>query len=116
MRLISFEYQGKLNFGVWLENRVLDLGLAWQWISSICLRRAVSRSHGNMLQFLEKGPLALNHAWASVEMAGLGRLPDKCFYPFDNVKLRAPIARPGKILCVDYNFQSYVDDVYPDVG
>ncbi|MGV8964996.1 MAG: fumarylacetoacetate hydrolase family protein [Cellulomonas sp.] len=96
MRLVTFErrdgeHRGRARVGALVENDrggfVLDLA------------DADPRIPGAMVPLLAAGAVALDLVRAAVEAAGPASL-----LPFARVTLLPPVPRPGKILCVGYNY------------
>ncbi len=89
MKLVTFDPGNSPRIGVWLEtqNVILDLSLA---------RPELPRT---MLAFLEAGEPALQSARAAL----VSPLP-AALVPYNPAMLRAPIPRPGKLLCMGHNY------------
>lgn len=91
MRLYTFDAQGKTRIGVEAGDGLIDLA-------------ADSTFPQDMIGLLRAGDVALSAARRLVES---GSAPH---YPFDAVRILAPIPRPGKILCSGLNYRSHLDE------
>ncbi len=92
MRLYTFEIGGKPHIGVELSGQLFDL----------TVHSSTNPAFLDMLSFLGAGADALNAArqvMANGEHQPLLR--------FDQVRLLAPIPRPGKVLCSGINYHSH---------
>jgi acylpyruvate hydrolase len=125
MKLVTFESGDEDRVGALKGNFVVDIGLAIDSLRSgtlgfeprpglqkavnLVLAGGVSPRH--MIDLLERG-----EAWCR----GLGEiletvtasqepstLPQGVFTPLEKVRLRAPLLRPGKIICVGLNYESH---------
>src|SRR5262249_10991021 len=104
MKLYTFEIHGRHRLGAEWKGQMIDLETA---------RDAMIRARGlppephtapfsDMLSFLRAGEMAL--AAAGEALAFMAKRPalfvgEQAFYLFGEIKLLAPIPRPGKILC-----------------
>jgi len=121
MRLVTFESGGEDRVGAWQGNSVIDVGLAVDWLRRGALgaelraelRKAVDTvvagaSPGHMIDLLERGEAwrrALGQILATgAASPGALRIPQGVSTPLEKVRLRAPIPRPGKIVCVGLNY------------
>jgi acylpyruvate hydrolase len=107
MRLITCQHDGRTKVGAWLDDCVVDLSLGYDVLY------AQSDTHdtglpASMLEFLSQGDKSMNRARAVVEKAAVGDLPPAAYINLEEVILLAPVPRPGKILCVDYNYPSFI--------
>src|SRR5437899_10851620 len=89
MRLATFTHRGSTRLGVVDGDGVLDLAAA---------APALPR---DMTAFLAAGPAALDAARAATARAG-ARLP------LADVRLDAPVPRPGKFLAIGLNYADHV--------
>jgi 2,4-didehydro-3-deoxy-L-rhamnonate hydrolase len=105
MRLYSFEYARQPRLGAEHDGRLIDLGAA-----HAALRRSQGGPASQATATLPSEMLAIIQAGAAATTAAASALayaverPDGLVYRFDQVRLRAPIARPGKILCSGVNY------------
>ena len=125
MRLVTFENGGEDRVGAWQGNIIIDIGLAIDWLRGGTLRaepRAELRkavdtvvaggaSPRHMIDLLERGEAwrravgdILETVTASPEAL---RFPQGVCTPLEKVRLRAPLGRPGKIVCVGLNYASH---------
>ena len=125
MKLITFERGGESRVGALKGNFAVDLGLVIDSLRSGALRLeqrpelqkaaetvlAGGASPRHMIDLLERGEAwrraleeILEAAAASREAS---RLPQGMFTPLEQVRLRAPVLRPGKIVCVGLNYESH---------
>ena len=92
MRLISFHFQGQERVGALTAKGVVDL-------------TDVLPGHpSTMIDLLNGGAQMLALARQSIDRAGQ-------FMPLSDIRLLAPIPRPGKFLGAGGNFQSHIDEV-----
>ncbi len=85
MKLYTFEYNGAPRLGAERMGKLVDLG-------------------GDMLTLIRQGEAGLQAATAVLQSdAALS-------YGFDEVKLLAPIPRPGKILCSGINYAGHKEE------
>jgi acylpyruvate hydrolase len=125
MKLVTFESGGEDRVGALKGNFVLDLGLAidslrsgtlspelWSELQEEVLRlEPGGAGPRHMMDLLERGEAwrqalgeILEAATASREPS---RFPQGVFTPLEQVRLRAPLRRPGKIVCVGLNYESH---------
>ena len=97
MRLITFVHEGQLRLGVLAtldgHDRVYDLN------------RLEPRLPDNILAFLEAGQAAFTLALQALATAA----PDQGLDP-TTVRLKAPIPRPGKIICIGQNYLAHAHE------
>ncbi len=96
MKLATFSHQGATRIGVLRDGNMIDLSLAAPSLPT------------SMLAFLEAGDRAIKEAEEAAE-----RAVDH-FIPLAEVDLRAPIARPPKILAVGLNYADHVAETGRD--
>jgi 2,4-didehydro-3-deoxy-L-rhamnonate hydrolase len=98
MRLYTFETNGQVRLGAEVPGagRLIDLNAAEPAVP------------GDMLGFIQAGPHA--QALASSVLQRSATLQKAATYPLAEVKLLAPIPRPGKILCSGINYRSHLDE------
>jgi len=112
MRLLTFTESGRTRAGFEVDGTVIDLAGA-----IATLPNAPAAVGDSVLGLLEGGEASLTAAkaaasWAAAELSA-GRQPagkngTTIAYPFANVKLNAPIPRPGKIICLGLNYADHV--------
>jgi len=114
MKLVTFQEKGKLRVGVVVENKVIDLnGACVSYLSKVkkvrkaeeVASRAVPIS---MVEFIAAGAPALKSAKEMVAYVEKQKfaVPGVVF-PLGKVKLKAPIPKPPKIVCIGINYEDY---------
>jgi 2-keto-4-pentenoate hydratase/2-oxohepta-3-ene-1,7-dioic acid hydratase in catechol pathway len=115
MKLYTFEIHGRPRLGAEWKSQMIDLETAWG-----AMIRARGSPSGpaaplpsDMLSFLRAGPPALTAAREA--LAFMGKRPalpvgEQAVYPFREIKVLAPIARPGKILCSGINYRGHKEE------
>ena len=97
MKLVTFSDNHSTRIGVRIQRDdqyfILDLS------------EAAPELPGGMLQFLEMGEAALAAARQAIVGAQEGSI-----IPESQVRLRAPIPRPGKIICVGLNYRDHAEE------
>ena len=100
MRLVTFVSDGRLRLGALRQDASQEV--------VVDLNKANPRLPADMIAFLEKGGEAL--AWARKAVAGaLGAavLPLAAAGAQAAVTLKAPVMRPGKIICIGLNYRDH---------
>ncbi len=91
MQLVTFSYQGQSHLGVRVKRGdrryVIDLHAAQPDLPE------------EMIAFLNAGEQARQLAQQAVDTA-----PDRALLPEEDVRLLAPVTRPGKIICLGHNY------------
>jgi 2,4-didehydro-3-deoxy-L-rhamnonate hydrolase len=103
MRLYTFEVNGQQRIGVERDKRLIDLRTA----SSA--NDAPAGTFTDLLSMLRGGEAALDATREAVNFA-LDHPREHPSYDFDEVKLLAPVPRPGKILCSGINYASHKEE------
>jgi acylpyruvate hydrolase len=97
MKLVTFFHAGQLRLGALAtldgHERVFDLN------------RLDTRLPDDILAFLEAGQAALTLA----QQALAGATPDQSLDPAE-VRIKAPIPRPGKIICIGQNYLAHAQE------
>ena len=112
MKLYTFEINKQRRIGAEWEDQLIDLAatygalLASQGPKAGALRVLPSE----MLGFIRLGSLAQQAARETIQY--IKKRPavpvgEELFYPLEQVKILAPIPRPGKILCCDWNYPAH---------
>ena len=119
MKLVTFEpAPGCERLGIWFGKHVLDLALARDAFVKNA-KREIDELPADMMVFLEQGDRSLSAAkevaqWAEelLEKSGkvVGVSGDVISYKSDQVRLRAPVQRPPKILCLALNYVAHADE------
>jgi acylpyruvate hydrolase len=126
MRLVTFETGDESRVGALKGNFVVDIGLA---ITALAggrlgveqqpkLQEAANALLGggasprDMIDLLERGEAWRRALGEILEAMTASRepflaLPPGVFTPLEQVRLRAPLQRPGKIVCVGLNYESH---------
>ena len=89
MKLYSFEIAGRRSVGVEKNGKLIDVG---------------DRIGGDMLSLLRGGDAFMKKARDGAGASGARS------YKFHEVKVLAPVPRPGKILCAGVNFHSHLEE------
>ena len=115
MRLCTFEVGGRRSISVEHAGLLIDLPAAYAaLIAARGVKPAAPRAlPADMVAFLQLGGPGLEAARdASKFIAGRPALPvgERASYLPDEVKLLAPVPRPGKILCSGLNYRSHVEE------
>lgn len=111
MKLYTFEFEGQQRLGVEREGKLIDLKKAHTALSTA--GTAATSLPSDMLSFLRAGDSAMNTARRVIantpvqQKSGTG---DRFVYNFDEVRLLAPIPRPGKILCSGINYRGHLEE------
>ncbi len=113
MKLYSFELDGVLHLGIEGNGRLIDLNLAYERLAAERIDSAMPHLPSDMVAFLQLGEPAIEAArrtaefvmeqTASSDVAVLTR-------DWEQVKILAPVPRPGKILCAGVNFKSHMQE------
>jgi 2,4-diketo-3-deoxy-L-fuconate hydrolase len=103
MRLYTFEVNGRQRVGAETDKRLIDLRTAFS------ANDASAGTGADLLSTLRGGDAAMDAAREAVNFAleHPGEYPS---YGFDEVKLLAPVPRPGKILCSGINYASHKEE------
>ena len=112
MKLYTFEINTQRRIGAEWEGQLIDLAatygalLASQGPKAGALRVLPSE----ILGFIRLGSLAQQAARETIQY--IKKRPavpvgEELFYPLEQVKILAPIPRPGKILCCDWNYPAH---------
>lgn len=122
MRLVTFSINGYTRIGAVTNNEVVDLNYAYQALleSQGKLRSeliAEAYVPANMEGFLQGGKESLSIAEEAVEYALNNRDAYKfpLVYRYDEVKVEAPVQKPGKIICVGHNYREHIAEMGRDL-
>jgi 2-keto-4-pentenoate hydratase/2-oxohepta-3-ene-1,7-dioic acid hydratase in catechol pathway len=120
MRLLTFEASGHRRLGAEWQGRVVDLQNAAALAALIrygasAAQDAIGDFPADMLAFLAGGSRTRLIAEAALDF--LGQLPEEVIsnlagqtalvYHEDQIRRRAPIQRPGKIVCIGLNYRDH---------
>jgi 2,4-diketo-3-deoxy-L-fuconate hydrolase len=103
MRLYTFEVNGQQRIGAEADKRLIDLRIGSSANDSS------AGTFTTLLSVLRGGEAAMTAAREAVNRA-LNHPGEYLSYDFDEVKLLAPLPRPGKILCSGINYASHKEE------
>lgn len=107
MRLYTFQSKNQVRIGGELPGRLVDLNAA----HAARLGRKGARLADSMIDLIRIGPAALTKARAALTFAAKHPARAKAWsHALAQVKLLAPIPRPGKIFCSGLNYRSHVEE------
>ncbi|MGE5450404.1 MAG: fumarylacetoacetate hydrolase family protein [Acidobacteriota bacterium] len=101
MQLVSYEVEGCHEIGVLLVDQIVSLSLA-QAQSAVLPEEPMS-AHQPMIDLIRHW--SVNREW--VESVAAQREPD---WRLDEVRLQAPVPRPGKVLAIGLNYLEHVQE------
>ncbi len=111
MKLYTFEIQGRRRLGAKQGAELIDLASAYKiWRATFkAPPDAIPELPPDMLAFLSLGEPALRAARDT--LAFMARRPaapvhERLVYNFEEVYILAPLPRPGKILCTEWNYKT----------
>lgn len=114
MKFVTFEEGKRLRVGVVVDNNVIDLnGACVSYLSKVkkvtnpeetaCRTVPVS-----MVEFIAAGEPTLKAAKEIIDyIEGEKFNVPGAVFPLEKVKLKAPIPRPPKIVCIGINYEDY---------
>jgi acylpyruvate hydrolase len=115
MRLLTFEEGARARLGILVDGRVVDLNASCAKLLSLqgVEAGAISDLPSEMRAFLEAGDSAMAAArrvegWAS-------RSRDAVSYSLQEVRLRAPIQNPNRMIFIGRNYRVHAEDVGLDI-
>jgi 2-keto-4-pentenoate hydratase/2-oxohepta-3-ene-1,7-dioic acid hydratase in catechol pathway len=109
MRLYTFETKGQQHVGGEMDGYLVDLNAA----HTARLQRKTAILAPTMVDFVRGGKTALTRARQALSFAGANehlKAARTWRFDFNQIKLLAPIPRPGKILCSGLNYRSHVEE------
>ena len=109
MRLVTYEHAGRVRIGAWINNQVVDLSAAYQFLYP-ANNPDDPGLYSSMMKFLAQGETGLHRARAIIEKVEEGVVPSHLLFDMGQVSLMAPVPRPGKNLAVDYNYATFIHD------
>lgn len=101
MRIITFQAHGKTRWGARRNGFAIDLNAAHD------ARNLGMFFAPGALEFLRAGEPAWRAAQETLEWLGDKQLPEVTF-PLEQVRLLAPVPRPGKIMAIGLNYRDHV--------
>jgi 2-keto-4-pentenoate hydratase/2-oxohepta-3-ene-1,7-dioic acid hydratase in catechol pathway len=114
---VTYVHQEKPRLGVVNNGEVLDLAQAWQTFQAQTGASAGSCLPGDMLGLIKGGREMLSAVSEAVAWANnLPKGPRSVWsQPLDEIRLMAPLANPGKIICVGLNYHDHCRETGADV-
>ena len=111
MKLYTFELGQQRRLGAEWQGQLVDLAVAYEAATTMQTPQPnrLRIFPGDMLTFLRIGAPAIEaavEAMAFVKKRRAAPVGEQILYPIDAVKLRAPVLRPGKIICYEVNGNS----------
>jgi acylpyruvate hydrolase len=122
MKLVTFKVHTEERLGALFKDRIVDLNSAYAlYLKEVEKRESAPRLASavippSMTDFLEGGEESLNAAKKTLdfingkEKADLGLDGEKIFLSSENVRLSAPVPRPGKIYCLAVNYYDHATE------
>jgi 2,4-didehydro-3-deoxy-L-rhamnonate hydrolase len=113
MKLYTFEIAGERRLGAECQGQVVDLATAHETMLKLRGAQSSRPLPPSMLAFLRLGGSALQAAHETLEfMRRRPALPvgARATYSLDEIKLLAPLPRPGKILCSGINYRGHMEE------
>ncbi len=124
MRLVTFRHEGVDSVGALIDDQVVHLTQAYaSYLQSLGIPSpallAGAQLPGDMLQFLAAGDRALVASQRAIEyVEGMfsegytprGVMGELLLTPVSEVKLLAPVPRPGKLLCIGLNYRDHAEE------
>jgi len=115
MKLLTFRSEGVARIGAYADGLAVDLHTAFTALleSKGKLRaRQIAEAYipNDMNGFLEGGKESMEYAKEAVDYA-LKVKTDKerrLVFPAEEVKLEAPVPKPGKMICVGHNYKEHI--------
>lgn len=119
MKLVSYRFEGEVRGGCVVGEEVIDLNRAFQLKlkdegKTRVKQRAEALVPADNMALLEGGEESLALAREAVDfvLANREKLPvEKVIFSRSQVKLEAPVLRPGKILCVGHNYREHIQEM-----
>ena len=125
MRLVTFRYQGRDAVGALVAGQLLDLSRAYAaHLHSAGIPNAEPLARAQlpeeMVGFLAAGERSLVAAGRAIEamsdMTARGEAPtgirgEPLLLPLDQVRLLAPVPRPGKVICIGLNYRDHAAEM-----
>lgn len=109
MRLVTFEVDGAQRLGAVVGQRVIDLPAAAAALGAEGRGPGVAALPTEMLGLLRAGDEGMEAAREVLGAVGDGAAGEGRYaYALAAVRLRAPLATPGKILCIGQNYRDHV--------
>ncbi len=115
MRLVTFEVDGESRLGVALGERVIDLRAMATAMSAGGRGPAADAILGDMFSLLQAGDEGMEAVRTLLDALDDSAITDPRYaYSVASVRLLAPLARPGNIVCVGLNYRDHVLEHNPN--
>jgi acylpyruvate hydrolase len=108
MRLYTFQHDGESRIGAEHDGTLVDLQMAHAALTASGKQFQLSGNGfpADMLALLRAGDAGMNFAKKALRFA-LEQESSRFMFPLAEVRLLAPVPRPGKILCSGVNYYSH---------
>lgn len=103
MRIITFQAHGRTRWGAYHNNHAVELNAAH------AARGVDMFLAPTVLDFLRGGETTWHAASETLDWLGTQELPEVTF-PLDQIKLLAPIPRPGKVIGIGLNYRDHAKE------
>jgi acylpyruvate hydrolase len=115
MKLINFTVAGYTRAGAIVDNKVIDLNYAYQAqlkAEGKYRYEAIAKAYvpDNTDELYQGGKESLILAQNAIDfiLANPGSFDKKVIYKIEEVKVEAPVQKPGKIICVGHNYREHI--------
>jgi acylpyruvate hydrolase len=122
MKLVSFEINDQIRLGALSDNQVYDLNTCYALflmgkttsdldIPASVMQKANAEMPTNMMDFLKLGNQGMLRAQKVLQRmteAQPDNLPKNVLYKISDISIKAPVMRPGKILCLAGNYAEHL--------
>lgn len=110
MRLLTYYYAGNTRVGFLWEDKIVDLNRALFKMGRKEEREREILQFSNMVAFLESGEKAIELAKRAYQFVTTADLESNqgIIFNLNEVRLKAPLLKPGKILCVGQNYREHI--------
>lgn len=104
MKLLTYQYNGKNRIGFLSRDKIIDLNEA------ILQMEPKTPGYPTMICFLEAGEEAMELAKKAADFIQSSEIiPDqKLVFNREDVKILAPVLKPGKIICIGQNYREHI--------
>ncbi len=103
MQIITFQVHGRIHWGAVQNGRAVDLNAA-----NTARGMSMYQAH-SVLDFLQAGHTSWDVAGETLAWLGDRELPEVTF-ALNEVKLLAPIPRPGKVMAIGLNYRDHAQE------
>ncbi len=121
MRLITFEHDGKTKIGVERGTKVVDIAAATRayghLTSEMQLSAYAAAVAGDLKAFLQQGEQGLDFVRSLMGSVNEQEQDIQTEYLLSaaDIQLRAPLLRPGKIVCVGKNYRDHAVEMHSEL-